>query len=82
MPGLGLSLTTGRPVAWWMPGAVYAADFVNDRYMRDGAVIAPALAYSVSRNAPKFVADTQGRWHRFAADTPARTIEACTWTPP
>jgi hypothetical protein len=69
----GIGLDTVRPVAWWAPGALYAADFRNDRYMRDQVAIPAGDAHWVERAAPKFVADGAGTWRRFGPNVPART---------
>ena len=70
---LGLPLALQRNTRWWPDGAMYAADFVNNRYMRGGIAIDRASALTFSRNSPKLAQDSNGIWHHFAANEPAIT---------
>jgi hypothetical protein len=71
---LGLTLMTGRPsYPWWPDGAVYAADFVNDRYTRSGVPVSRATALSFTRSTPKLAQDASDAWHSFGVDAPAIT---------
>lgn len=73
MLGLGIDLGTRAARQAWPVGALYAADFIENRYMRDGAPIAAAAAFSFTRASGKRAADSHGTWQEFAADVPART---------
>jgi len=70
---LGLPLAHARSGRWWPENAVYAADFINNRYMRNGAEIDRASAFSFSRSTPKLAEDSKGVWHHFGIDEPAIT---------
>ena len=70
---LGLPLSHARSGRWWPENAVYAADFINNRYMRNGAEIDRASAFSFSRSTPKLAEDSKGVWHHFGVDEPAIT---------
>ena len=39
MLNLGIALGARNPAQWWPEGALYAADFGENRYMADGAPI-------------------------------------------
>jgi hypothetical protein len=71
MIGLGLTLALGASPnpAWWPAGAIYAADFVNNRYMRDGRNVAPEEAYSLERSTPALMQDRTGLWREFGPHT-------------
>src|SRR5690606_23621572 len=73
MLGIGLSPLRTHPGRWWPEGAVYAADFVSNRYMRNGVEIPAAAAFSFSRASGKVAPDRAGAWHSFPPDVPART---------
>ena len=73
MFSLGLGLKHGGFAPWWPVGASFAADFINNRYMRDGAGIASTAAFSFARASEKCARDNANTWHSFAADTPALT---------
>ena len=73
MLALNLSASVRPTSAWWTPGAVFAADFVNDRYMRDGVNITRDEALSVTRASSKLARTVAGQWLTFPADTLART---------
>ena len=71
---LGLTLMTGRPsYPWWPAGAACAADFVNNRYMRDGVAVDCATALAFTRSTAKLAQDSSGAWHSFDVDVPALT---------
>lgn len=68
MAGIGLNLNAAvRSQKWWPEGAALAADFVNGRYMRDGAEVPFAAAFSFARNSPALLAAGGGRWANFDA---------------
>jgi hypothetical protein len=69
--GIDLGMRTGRQS--WPAGALYAADFIENRYMRDGAPVVAAAAFAFTRASGKRAADRNGIWQAFAADVPART---------
>ena len=73
MLGLGLGLSGARRAAWWPQGADFAADFVNDRYMRAGSEVTAAAAISFSRASKKWAIDRTGSWREFAVNALART---------
>lgn len=73
MLGLDLACTAQRTPAWWSAGAIFAADFVNDRYMRNGISITQDDALTVSRPSGKLALTSTGQWLGFAGDTLART---------
>ena len=73
MLGLNLSASARPTSAWWTSGAIFAADFVNDRYMRDGVNITRDEALTVTRPSPKLARTLAGQWLSFPADTLART---------
>ena len=68
-----MGLGAGKTAPWWPDGAIYAADFVNDRYMRDGVSIPASEAYSFTRASSKLADDSSGVWHSFAPNVLART---------
>ncbi|MET3897478.1 hypothetical protein ABIB57_001415 [Devosia sp. UYZn731] len=71
---LGLTLMTGRPsYPWWAVDAAYAADFVDNRYMRGGVAVDRATALIFTRSTPKLAQDSSGVWHSFNIDAPALT---------
>jgi hypothetical protein len=71
---LGLSLMAGRSGnRWWQQGAALAADFVNDRYMREGLVVDRTTALTFARSTSKLAPDSLGSWHSFVAGAPAIT---------
>lgn len=70
---LGLGIGARRPMRWWPEGALYAADFVNNRYMRNGAEISRASAFTFSRASTKLAEDSRGVWQHFGVDEPAIT---------
>ena len=71
---LGVNLAAARRTgAWWSPGAVFAADFVNDRYMRNGVGITRAEALTITRASSKLAQTAAGQWLSFPPDTLART---------
>lgn len=73
MLGLNLSASVRPTSAWWTSGAIFAADFVNDRYMRDGVNITRDEALTVTRPSPKLARTVAGQWLSFPPDTLART---------
>lgn len=73
MLGLNLSASVRPTSAWWTSGAIFAADFVNDRYMRDGVNITRDAALTVTRPSPKLARTVAGQWLSFPPDTLART---------
>jgi hypothetical protein len=73
MLGLNLSASVRPTNAWWTPGAIFAADFVNDRYMRDGVNISRDAALTVTRPSPKLARTLAGEWLSFPPNTLART---------
>lgn len=73
MPGPNLGLGTPPVSAWWPAGARFAADFVNDRYMRGGANIAAASAYTLVRASAKYAEDSAASWRVFGPNMLART---------
>ncbi len=68
--GLGILDAAGPR---WPDGASYLADFVSNRYMRDGDGIPAGAAFSVQRASSKFAPDRDGNFVAFAPDTPALT---------
>ncbi len=72
---LGVSLAPGAAPAkaWWPAGAVYAADFVNGRYMRNGNAVTAEEAFSVSRATGRWAVDSTGLWRHFGPNVPAIT---------
>lgn len=70
-----IDLFAGRRILplWWPAGVAYAADFTNHRYMKSGRACAPGDAFSVARNTSRLARDSNGHWHGFAPDIPART---------
>jgi len=73
MLGVGLAPGAAPAKAWWPAGAVYAADFFNGRYMRNGNAISAAEAFSFARASGRWAVDSTGFWHHFAPDVPAIT---------
>ena len=73
MLGLSMGLNARQNLPWWPMGAVFAVDFVNDRYMRDGVSIPAAQAYSLVRASSKLADDSNGVWHSFGPNVLART---------
>lgn len=76
---LGLKL---RPAAnesttrrWWPAGARFAADFAANRYMSDGAHVAPETALTFTRASTGWATDSSGKVHAFAPDQMRRTAE-------
>lgn len=69
---IGLNDWVSR-VAWWPPGASYAADFAAGRYMRSGQRVDAATAFSFSRSSAKYAADSSGTFITFAPNVPALT---------
>ena len=70
---LGVSLTRAQAPAWWPANAIYAADFVNRRYMRAGAPIAETSAISFSRSSSAWAQNAAGQWVEFGANQPRFT---------
>ena len=73
---LGTALSLGQAhlaPRWWPEGAIFAADFVNNRFMSGGIAIPAASAYSFSRASTKRAQSRDGTWHLFAPDVPAIT---------
>lgn len=70
--GMGL-LPPHRPQVWWPDNAVFAADFVTGRYMRDGVEIPARQAFSFSRASQSLAQQRDGRWTLFQPDEPAIT---------
>lgn len=73
MTGISLGLGDRQAGVWWPAGARYAADFINGRYMRDGAPITEASALTLTRSSGKWAPDQGGVWHYFGPNTLART---------
>ena len=73
MLNLGIALGARNPAQWWPEGALYAADFGENRYMADGAPIAANAAFTLTRASGKRAADSRGNWLAFGANQPART---------
>jgi hypothetical protein len=73
MVGLGIELGAAARRQWWPEGALFAADFAGNRYMRDGKPIVAAEALTFARAGGKLAADSSGRWRTFAANELART---------
>ncbi|GEM_PF-2236514 len=59
--------------SWWQDGAVYVADFANNRYMKSGTHIARAEAIDFARASSKHAQSASGAWLPFAPDSPAIT---------
>ena len=70
---LGLKLAQAPATAWWPPGAIYAADFINRRYMRAGAWVSAATAFSFTRASTGWANDSAGQWSEFAINAPRLT---------
>lgn len=72
---LAIDLAAGIPARrpWWPGGAVFAADFLNARYMRGGLACSGGEAFLVQRSSPRLAQDQAGHWHPFAPDVPALT---------
>lgn len=70
---LGISLTQAQAPAWWPANAVYAADFVNRRYMRNGVPISEGSAISFSRASSAWAQDAAGQWVEFGVNVPRFT---------
>ena len=70
---LGVSLTRAQAPAWWPPNAIYAADFVNRRYMRAGVPISEGSAISFSRSSSAWAQNAAGQWVEFSANQPRFT---------
>jgi hypothetical protein len=70
---LGVSLSRTAATTWWPEGAVYAADFVNRRYMRDGAWIPEAAAFTFSRASSAWAMNQAGHWQEYPPNTPRFT---------
>lgn len=61
MLGLTLSPAAARPAGrWWPDGAVFAADFINRRYMRHGAEVSEGEAFTFNRASPAWSTATDG----------------------
>lgn len=73
MLGLLIGLNARQNLPWWPDGAVFAADFAGDRYMRDGVNIPAAQAYRLVRASSKLAEDSNGVWHSFGPNVLART---------
>lgn len=72
MSRIGLCAAT-RSARWWPQGAAFAADFVSNRYMREGIEVAAGEALSFVRPSVKCVRDVSGQWRSFGAGQPGRT---------
>lgn len=72
MSGIGLCAAT-RPPRWWPEGAAFAADFVSNRYMREGIEVAASEVFSFARPSAKRARDVSDQWFGFGAGEPART---------
>lgn len=72
MIGLGKELSSPT-TAWWPHGAVYAADFTANRYMREREPITAADAFLFTRASTKLAENTSGTWIGFAENILART---------
>lgn len=70
---LGLSLTRAQAPAWWPANAIFAADFVNRRYMRNGVPISEGSAISFSRASSAWAQDAAGQWREFGVNVPRFT---------
>lgn len=70
---LGVSLTRAQAPAWWPANAIYAADFVNRRYMRAGVPISEGSAISFSRSSSAWAQNAAGQWVEFGANQPRFT---------
>jgi hypothetical protein len=71
--GLALGGSAQTPARWWPDGAVFAADFLARRYMRDGVEIPADQAFSFTRASPRLAEDAQGNYVEFGIDQPALT---------
>lgn len=70
---LGVSLTRAQAPAWWPANAIYAADFVNRRYMRAGVPISEGSAISFGRSSSAWAQNAAGQWVEFGANQPRFT---------
>lgn len=66
-------LTPHAPGTWWPQQAIYAADFVADRYMVNGVEVPAAMAFSFTRASAKLAPDQAGVYRSFASNELART---------
>lgn len=74
MLGTGLALGLARTsAAWWPEGALFAADFINNRFMSGGVAIPAASAYSFTRASSKRAVTSTGQWQVFGDNVPAIT---------
>lgn len=73
MTKLSLGLSARTAPAWWPVDAVMAFDFVNDRYMKDGAPVARSEVLSCASPSIRLAEDRAGHWHSFAPNVPAIT---------
>ena len=72
MLDLGIALGARNPAQWWPEGALYAADFGENRYMAGGAPIAANAAFTLTRASGKRAADSRGNWLAFGANQRAQ----------
>ncbi|MCD7059663.1 hypothetical protein [Pelagibacterium xiamenense] len=73
MIGLALTPVPARSAAWWPAGSVFAADFANGRYMKDGVHIPQSAAFTLTRASEKLAQTRSGEWKLFPPDVPAIT---------
>lgn len=73
MVGLALAPNFVPSRAWWPADTVYAADFIGNRYMKNGTHIAQSAAMTFSRASEKLAQTGDGKWMLFAPDVPALT---------
>lgn len=66
-------LTPHAPGTWWPQQAIYAADFVADRYMVNGVEVPATQAFSFTRASAKLAPDQAGVYRGFASNELART---------
>ncbi len=78
MHQISISPTSARTARWWPDGAVYAADFVSNRFMRDQQEVLAPTAFSLARASTKLARDAAGRWHSFASNQAAQTNKGVT----
>lgn len=70
---LGLGPMAHAAKRWWPAGAIYAADFQAQRYMKSGQSVTAGQAFALSRSTPKLLTGPNGALQLVPPDTPAFT---------
>ncbi|WP_404404945.1 hypothetical protein [Pelagibacterium halotolerans] len=81
MIGVALTPHLAPSKAWWPAGNVYAADFVQQRFMNDGVHVPQSAAFTFTRASNKLAQAISGEWKLFPPDTPAITGQGLFYEP-